>query len=708
MNKKYVKLNYLLSLFLILTGIIYFFASNWQKFDRLSKVGLSLGLMLLFYAGSFLIRKLIKQHYFLSHWLMVSGSIGFGITLSLLGQIYNWHADSYLIFALWLIPILFFSFITKYQVFYYFSYVLFNMTFWFYMNPSSVIIDRTEIQESFIYFGFALINFLFFYLTNRILHSPSIKYNSFIVFHVIMLYLSQTEVFANASFHHIYALVYFVFLVFLIIFYTKKVQNKIILSITISFTALFVFTKILIWLLSNASSSILTLSILGVIGLIAGSVFLVNFMNRKLSTHNNKWLKPIRNYAISSITFIASTIGAASIIGLLYLIGGFDETLIFFLGVAFILGGFFVAKKLPTVKYSLMLTGYIISGATSFFVNNIIYSFFLLVLVFLIVMSKSQTMSVVTYLFLNLLASGKFFSLVDSAEVTLVIFSISNFLFYILLKRNVSLKHFSLIICYSSFLALTFIDYNTINYVIYNLIFFIGVTFMVYWTKKSNKKVDFYLSLIAWFGFVLTKYYDIAWDLIHKSIIMIFLGIIFAIIAKKMDKSLDQSGTSFVDTKKKMLLLTISLQIAIVLSLSFYHENILNKGEEIKLELQPLDPRSLIQGDYVDLSYGISNIEVEGLHRKEKVEILLRMNENGVYQYADNYKHDGKWKKIYKQEKNDVIINGRYNGYDGIYYGIENFFIPEGTGEEIEEKAKFALVKVGKNQNALVLKLLEE
>ena len=103
----------------------------------------------------------------------------------------------------------------------------------------------------------------------------------------------------------------------------------------------------------------------------------------------------------------------------------------------------------------------------------------------------------------------------------------------------------------------------------------------------------------------------------------------------------------------------------------------------------------------------ISNIDMDELGYGEKVEVLSRKDFDGVYKYANNYKYNGVWKYPYFSEEGDVIINGRYNGYDGVYYGIESYFVQEGTGLEVEDSANYALVRVGKNQNALLVELLD-
>ena len=96
MVERVVKTGYLLGVSLLVAAIIYFFAANWQGFDRLTKVALSIGMMGLFYGGSAIVAYTVKRHRFVSHWLFVCGAIAFGISVALIGQIYNSHADSFL------------------------------------------------------------------------------------------------------------------------------------------------------------------------------------------------------------------------------------------------------------------------------------------------------------------------------------------------------------------------------------------------------------------------------------------------------------------------------------------------------------------------------------------------------------------------------------------------------------------------------------
>src|SRR4051794_471907 len=62
--------------------------------------------------------------------------------------------------------------------------------------------------------------------------------------------------------------------------------------------------------------------------------------------------------------------------------------------------------------------------------------------------------------------------------------------------------------------------------------------------------------------------------------------------------------------KLKLLLLVIGLQTAWILGMTITQERALATGTLISLETVPVDPRDMLRGDYVTLSYKISNVPV--------------------------------------------------------------------------------------------------
>jgi uncharacterized membrane-anchored protein len=119
---------------------------------------------------------------------------------------------------------------------------------------------------------------------------------------------------------------------------------------------------------------------------------------------------------------------------------------------------------------------------------------------------------------------------------------------------------------------------------------------------------------------------------------------------------------------------------------SYYAIDVL--GQEIRLKTVPVDPRDIFYGDYVILQYEISTISKELWFESEQPEYGDR-----VYVVLEK---EGDYHKVASVSEvklelgaNDVLLRGRYlydmNGNEMyIEYGIERYFIPEGTGTKIE------------------------
>jgi uncharacterized membrane-anchored protein len=276
-----------------------------------------------------------------------------------------------------------------------------------------------------------------------------------------------------------------------------------------------------------------------------------------------------------------------------------------------------------------------------------------------------------------------------------------------------SLKTNSLFYTLLLFFSLTFIhDHFEWIYYVYNALFLIAVTVLVFWSSKNNKTFEYRVGLLFWFAFLVYKYYDFVWKLFHKSIALFILGLLFMVVAYMYDRrnrELVKLEPSFLKKKLWIIALVIALQFAVMGVQIAKSEYVLATGDLIKLQLQPIDPRSLIQGDYVILGYEISTIELDmDFSAKEKVQIVLSPNEEGVYEYKGVYRYNGEYNQHYVKLDEDVIVNARSNGGDRLIYGIESFFVPEGTGRAVEGEAEFAYVKVASNGDALLVRLSKD
>ncbi len=138
-----------------------------------------------------------------------------------------------------------------------------------------------------------------------------------------------------------------------------------------------------------------------------------------------------------------------------------------------------------------------------------------------------------------------------------------------------------------------------------------------------------------------------------------------------------------------LILLSLCALVPIVIELIVFtgQAEVANKGTEAFLPLRPVDPRSLLQGDYMELAYDIEN---ENLTRYGGPAYLL-VDENGValsIRAADG------------TPKEREIPLKTHKSRDYALFAPDSFLFQEGTAETWG-KAKYAIVRI--HDGALVM-----
>lgn len=708
MKERSIQLGYVAGLSLILAAIIYFFAANWAGFDKWEKIGLSIGLLLLFYGSSFISAKAFQRRPFVSELFLFFGCMTFGVGAALLGQIYNSHADSFMLFAVWAIPALLFSFITNYQPFYMLTYGLIHLSAWLFLFPSSGFHMADEYWYRSFFIGVALVNILLFGLIEKqVFRSRALSLLAFIVFHVMMLVLSTGEWFE--FFSSIMSIIYMAVLACWF-WYDLKTggQKASTLLLGLAMTVFFII-KFITFLIFVGSEYVFLLTFFFPIMLVGAAVWILSKSGGRLK--GNSWFKRI---FIGIIAGIGSVMGASSIAGILFLIIGEVPFYVMMILAVFTLITPAVVKPKwdAVIRHTLLLTGYLI-GIPSAIVSHMSFSIlFIGVLGAVFFLYSSKSMRYVTYfaammtLFSSLLEEGM------TMEATTFLLLILNMILFVISRFSQrewgnAVYHNSCVYGFLAFFVLTFLHENApVIYYTVNALYFVLTTFVLFYALKKHWAFEYRVGLVFWFAYVVYKYYDLLWSLLHKSITFLVIGFLLLSVTKWYDRFLANENTSvsFVRRKWLSVLTVIVLQLAIIGVQVGKSEALLAEGETVRLELRPVDPRSLLQGDYVILRYSISSLELKPEpNMNEKVSVGLVQNENGIYEYS------GSFVKGRAEEaslgKADVWITGRYKGDGQIEYGIENYFVSEGTGRELEGKAKYANVKVSESGDAILLSL---
>jgi uncharacterized membrane-anchored protein len=141
--------------------------------------------------------------------------------------------------------------------------------------------------------------------------------------------------------------------------------------------------------------------------------------------------------------------------------------------------------------------------------------------------------------------------------------------------------------------------------------------------------------------------------------------------------------------KLKLLILILALQTAWILGTSFVQERALTNGKVVLLETRPVDPRDFLRGDYLILSYKISDVPLDlftpprtnGLAPGQTVYVALEPR--GQYHEVVRASTEP-----IEPSSEYVVLKGRTRTWWGgnarttphLDYGLERYYVREGTG----------------------------
>jgi uncharacterized membrane-anchored protein len=131
----------------------------------------------------------------------------------------------------------------------------------------------------------------------------------------------------------------------------------------------------------------------------------------------------------------------------------------------------------------------------------------------------------------------------------------------------------------------------------------------------------------------------------------------------------------------------------------YSRERLLREGQAVFLELAPVDPRSLMQGDYMALDFQAAQAVKSQSARTERHGVaVLRLNERGIGQVV----RLGTCAPLQAGER--CIRYQRRGRWNNIQFSTNAFFFQEGTGKRYEQ-ARYGEFRVAENGVALLKSL---
>lgn len=143
------------------------------------------------------------------------------------------------------------------------------------------------------------------------------------------------------------------------------------------------------------------------------------------------------------------------------------------------------------------------------------------------------------------------------------------------------------------------------------------------------------------------------------------------------------------------LLVLVSVNVSVI-----QREGLATSGELIYLELVPVDPRSLIQGDYMRLRYAISRELEERIPFGTKGTLIVSLDPDSI----------GRFDRFESSQTplaaNEVRMKYHWRG-SSIYIGPESFFFQEGHASYYFD-ARYAELRVSETGDVLLIGLRDE
>ncbi len=157
---------------------------------------------------------------------------------------------------------------------------------------------------------------------------------------------------------------------------------------------------------------------------------------------------------------------------------------------------------------------------------------------------------------------------------------------------------------------------------------------------------------------------------------------------------------------RTIIIITTTLLFMISMAYSTYKkEDTLKNGTVLRLKLAPIDPRSLMQGDYMRLNFALlGKVNKKLLETSKKVSKLILLLDD---------KNEGEFIRFMDEQNlknNEIFLNFTYtkNGKNArSKISTTSYFFEEGSGKKYE-KAKYGEFRVAKNGEAILVHLLDD
>ena len=158
----------------------------------------------------------------------------------------------------------------------------------------------------------------------------------------------------------------------------------------------------------------------------------------------------------------------------------------------------------------------------------------------------------------------------------------------------------------------------------------------------------------------------------------------------------------------KVIAITTTVLVLGLVNFSIYHkEKLIHEGSEVLLELAPVDPRSLMQGDYMTLRLAIAR-DIRTQFKKAKEGVAENQNHDGQIIVAVDDNGVAKFKTLGTNIENPNTMLLKYRVRNGkLKFGTNAFFFEEGSAS-LFDTARYGVFKVASDGEMILVDMADE
>lgn len=217
-----------------------------------------------------------------------------------------------------------------------------------------------------------------------------------------------------------------------------------------------------------------------------------------------------------------------------------------------------------------------------------------------------------------------------------------------------------------------------------SILFLVTLLLLAY---LMNSRMLFFIAVFFLTMNLGIYYYSLIIPLLYKALLLLLFALIFSCVAiylLRKYKPQTQSAVGFANVSKVKPLVALAVVLLILILLNYkvqQFEDVLATGKPVVLKIAPVDPRSLMQGDYMALSYAILNDIRANLNESEDGVILAKEKKHPSKVYALIHQDEQGVATLCRVE--DSLPNDFKDCVANVYLPVNNFkWLPELPSQE--------------------------